>query len=122
VLAKVETGSGSRPCSVAFAAGSAWASLFGTGEVVRIDPTTNTVIARVKVGEKPCGITAAAGAIWVGNYTGNSVMRIDPATNRVVKRFSVQLVYDVLVGHGSVWATSQNGVLYRISPKRNRVV
>jgi YVTN family beta-propeller protein len=121
-VARIAVGPDSRPCSVAFAGGSAWASLFGTGEVVRIDTATNSVVARIKVDRQPCGITAAAGSIWVGNYTGNSVMRIDPRSNRVVRRFPVLRVYDVLVGHGSVWATSELGTVHRISPGRNRIV
>jgi YVTN family beta-propeller protein len=121
VLARISTGEGSRPCSVAFARGAMWASLFGTGEVVRIDPATNAVVARIKVDSQPCGITAAGGSVWVGNYTGNSVMRIDPATNAVVRRFPVFRVYDVLAGHGSVWATSELGTVHRINPRRNRV-
>jgi len=122
VLARIPTGPQSRPCSVAFAAGSAWASLYGTNEVVRVDPATNTVIARIAVDGQPCGITSAAGAVWVGNFSGASVARINPRTNRVVRRFRLFQVYDVLAGHGSVWATSPDGTVLRINPKRNRVI
>ena len=42
ILAKIDVGA-SGPCSVAFEAGAAWATVFRSNEVVRIDPATNAV-------------------------------------------------------------------------------
>jgi hypothetical protein len=44
VVAKIKVGA--QACSVVLAAGSAWATVFGTDEVVRIDPETNQVNRR----------------------------------------------------------------------------
>ena len=47
VVAKIDVGGGG-PCSVAFEAGAAWATVFRTNEVVRIDPATNAVTNRIR--------------------------------------------------------------------------
>jgi virginiamycin B lyase len=59
------------------------------GSVVRIDPQSNRIVARVSLGASPedggpTGITAGSGAIWVGVPSTNSVFRIDPASDSVV--------------------------------------
>jgi DNA-binding beta-propeller fold protein YncE len=59
------------------------------GGVLRIDPTTNKVVALLGLGSSPetggpTGIAAAPGAVWVGVPSSKSVVRIDPATNSAV--------------------------------------
>jgi streptogramin lyase len=59
------------------------------GAVVRVDPTTNRVVALVALGSSPegggpTGIAASTDAVWVGVPSLKSVVRIDPATNEVV--------------------------------------
>jgi streptogramin lyase len=82
LVAKIEVG-GRGACSVAFEGGAAWATVFSTNEVVRIDPATNRVTNRIRTDGGPCGISAGAGSLWVMTNTGNTVQRIDPATSSV---------------------------------------
>ena len=52
ILAKIDVGA-SGPCSVAFEAGAAWATVFRSNEVVRIDPATNAVTHRITTDAGP---------------------------------------------------------------------
>ena len=58
------------------------------GSVVRIDPQSNRIVARLALGSNPEGfgptaITAGSSAIWVGVPSTRSIVRIDPATDSV---------------------------------------
>ena len=123
VLAKIDVGA-SGPCSVAFEAGAAWATVFRSNEVVRIDPATNAVTHRITTDAGPCGITAGAGALWVMTNAGSTVQRIDPAAIAVSATIPVGAgPYDVLYAFDSVWVTNYaDGTIHRIDPTTNRVV
>ena len=56
---------------------------------MRIDPATNTVVARRKVATAPCGLAFGSGSVWVEDYRGNAIVRVDPATLKVKKRIIV---------------------------------
>src|SRR5436190_8193609 len=66
------------PCSENGGLGYLWASNFRHGTVVRIDPATNRVTARVKVGPRPCGVAVGADALWVDGYGTDNGERVDP--------------------------------------------
>jgi streptogramin lyase len=71
---------------VASGFGSIWATDWVDGELVRIDPVTNAIVARIPVGPKngPTLIATGAGAVWVAHADSeNRVYRVDPATNQV---------------------------------------
>jgi hypothetical protein len=64
-----------------------------SGEVVRVDPETNRVVARISTGGCTGELAAGAGAVWVLSHPewtdetkilSASLHRIDPATNRLV--------------------------------------
>jgi hypothetical protein len=145
-LTKVGARSGARrwrvrvarsPQAVVAGAGSVWVASVGpwhrgTGDtmvpdgpgiVLRLDPVTGAVRARVRVGRGPLAIAFGAGAVWVLNGRGvgadDSVDRIDAWSNRVaavirVPHWSSSLV----VGRRYVWVVSSprsaGGVVTRI--------
>ena len=68
--------------------GAVWANDVGTGELLRIDPRSRRVLARVAVGGEAFPV-AGAGAVWA---TANGrLLRIDPATDRVTARIGLGL-------------------------------
>ncbi len=61
--------------------GSVWVSDSADGTVVRIDPESGEILARIAVGEGPLKLQPADGKIWV--RTQDAFVRIDPETNEV---------------------------------------
>ena len=50
---------------VALGAGSVWVTNYDEGTLVRVDPSSLDVIAKIKIGGHPYGITVGAGRVWV---------------------------------------------------------
>ena len=114
--------------------GSVWVSDDGAGELVRVDPRSNHVVARIAVGESPGGVAVGEGSVWVASskrvsadtWGAGTVWRIDPATNEVVAGVDVSsTLVDVAVGEGAVWASNGNhgrfGGVWRIDPRTTRL-
>jgi streptogramin lyase len=62
---------GAAPTQVTVAAGAVWVGGWSTGKLVRVDPATNRVVARIPVGrpqESPIAIAATAQAVWVVDF------------------------------------------------------
>jgi hypothetical protein len=112
--------------------GSLWLSDSGRGEILRVDPRTRHVTARLPIGAEAT-LAAASGSLWaVLHRPGDSsgpLLRIDPRTGRTIKRISIRTLNgttypngaDIVAGGGSVWVVAWPGVL-QVDPTRNRVV
>jgi YVTN family beta-propeller protein len=114
---------GNGPQGVVAAFGGIWVA-YGDDGVVRIDPATNQVAAKIKVGRDPVGVAAGSGSIWVANRADGTVSRIDPATNQVAATVSVGgNPLTLAAGDASIWATNvASGEVVRIDPATNRAV
>ena len=64
--------------------GAVWVADTAKGQVLRLDPRTRQVRARIPVDGEAL-VTVGASAVWVLNER-NRLLRIDPATNRVTAR------------------------------------
>ena len=51
--------------TLAAGAGSVWAASPTAATVARIDPATNTVVARIEVGSAPAGLAVDGDFVWV---------------------------------------------------------
>lgn len=71
------------PDQVAFGEGAVWATSSMGDAVLRINPTTSTVQATIRVGNHPSGIAVGADRVWVANGQDGTVSTIDPQTNEV---------------------------------------
>jgi len=113
-----------------------------TGEVLRIDPRTNAIAARIPTGGYVGELRLGAGSVWVlshPEYTdetrvrGASLLRIDPATNAVaatpireeLSYLGGDLIPPVLAaGDGAVWVTSPTAAhptrALRVDPKSDQ--
>jgi hypothetical protein len=104
---------GGTPVDGALAAGSLWVADF-TGRVVRVDPATRRVTARIEFDGNPGSIAGDRDAVWVlaedRGGPSTHLYRIDPAENRIGSgRFS-KAGYGsppdggIAVGAGAVWS------------------
>ena len=87
-LTPVPLPAGSRPRGVAADPdGSIWVTLFGTHELLHLDPSTlRTRAWRMPSGSgsSPYAVTvAASGAVWVAEFMGDRIVRLDPRTERM---------------------------------------
>lgn len=75
---------GESPYNVATGFRSVWVTIFG--RLVRLDPATGAIVARISVGGRPWGVAIGEEAVWVGNQFDGTVARVDPATDTVAWR------------------------------------
>ena len=132
--AQLDVGHGGGP--LVFGAGSLWVGGWRDGQVVRVDPRANRVVARFPAGgPNPAGLAVGAGTIWVIHPDTDEVVRLEPGTGRVVARIKLDplpfpvasgdhrfLPSLVAVGAGAGWVASGRGAVARIDLDSNRVV
>jgi DNA-binding beta-propeller fold protein YncE len=111
---------------------------FSSGEVFRVDPATNRVVARIPIEGNPRDLAVGEGAVWVYSLThfegccvaGGTLFRIDSATNAVTATLLPGQVPPhagistppVVVGTGGyAWTSRLPGELVRINQATNRV-
>jgi streptogramin lyase len=118
---------GNAPYNVAAGFGSVWVTVFR--ELVRLDPATGAVVARIRVGGRPWGVAVGEGAVWVAGWTDGSVSRVDPATNTVTWRVTLNTPLGeaspvgVAAGGGSVWAADNSSdEVWRLDPATGAVL
>ena len=115
-----------RSTQVAF--GSVWLSETNTGQILRVDPRTRRVTARIPVGSE-VSLAAGDGSIWAipseAGVPSSPLMRIDPKTNRIVARIPMRapngepFVGGFVVVGPRVWVIGGTSVL-AVDPTRNR--
>lgn len=105
-----------------------WVTRPDAGEVVRIDPSTNEIVAEVPLEGFPQGVAIAFGSVWVAvsdppDGANGGVARINPRTNEIARTILVpNLPEFVANGAGALWVTSNNGTISEVDPRSNRVV
>lgn len=112
------------PSALATGAGSLWVAKNDDQAVLRMDPKTERILARIPVGIVPFEMAATDNAVWVTAYWADQLVRIDPRTNQVVARFTVpDGAGGLAVSDQAVWVTGTvAGTLTRIDPPTNQVV
>jgi streptogramin lyase len=118
LIATIPTGT--HPCGVVAAFGSVWVANDG-GTLARIDPRTNRVVKRIRVGAGACFLAADARALWIANYKSDLV-RVTPRGR--VRRIAVGDTPDnVLFAFGRIWVTAWGaGKLAVVDPRTLKVV
>jgi len=118
LIATIPTGT--HPCGAVSAFGSVWVANDG-GTLVRIDPRTNRVRKRIRVGAGACFLAADARALWIANYKGGLV-RVTPRGR--VRKLAVGATPDhVLVAFGRIWVTTWGaGKLVVVDPRKLKIV
>jgi glutamine cyclotransferase len=98
-----------------------WVAGLG-GPVVRIDPRSGKIVAKIQVARSSWTATSAD-AVWIASI-GGTLTRIDPRSNRVVAQMKLAdtPIGDPAIVGGKVWApiVAQNRVAI-VDPATNRV-
>jgi hypothetical protein len=130
VIGTYRVASGLSPLAPGF--GAVWTADPIRGEILRIDPATRRVAARIPahgealVSTGTDAVWALAGDLQYGGDKGPvRLLRIDPASNRVIARIPMRTPsgdgfgpVDLQVDGGIVWVVGVAGAL-RIDPSRN---
>src|SRR3954447_5542549 len=112
---------GGRPSGAGLADGSIWVTTWD-GYVVRVDPRTRSVVARIRVGSRPLAARAGFGSVWVTNGGDGTVTRIDPSDNSVLGTTHVGAVpYELGPAGGGMWVATQSAAV-KIDPTSELVV
>jgi YVTN family beta-propeller protein len=127
VVARIPLGRGAPPPlgggAFAVGEGAVWAMSDASTTLMRIDPATNAVVAKIKT-SPPESAAAGAGAVWLSYPSENVVRRIDPRTNKVTATIRVgPQPTGIAVAPGAVWVATAGGPsIARIDPATNRVL
>ena len=111
--------------AVAVGGGSVWVVPHLDPVLLRIDPTTNTVVDRISLGDRGPGaeIDATDSAVWASvsspSFDFERLVRIEPSTGGVVASVDVPGGFPA-IGKDAVWASGPAGI-YRIDPDTNTV-
>ena len=106
-----------RPCSgAAQAFKSLWVPDCGDGAIMRLEPKTGKLQAKLAIGAANArvGIVATVDSIWVLTDSKTTLSRIDPDQNQVVA--------EVRLGEGCNSLSSGDGALWISCPSENRIV
>ena len=108
---------GSPTFGLATGGGSVWVGGLGSGDVIRVDPASGKVLARVTVGARVFNLAAAPGAVWAIDNALSTAVRVDTKTGKVTTRVPVGFQpYDIEWGFGSAWvANAGDGTVWRIT-------
>jgi DNA-binding beta-propeller fold protein YncE len=135
IVATIPTGGFSSAMTAG--AGALW--VVGSDEVLRIDPATDKVAARVPVratGSGPAAVAVGAGAVWVPVAVPGALVGIDPDEDKVTARITLggplrgaisvaatrDTVWVACCGEADAGTPTPGGRLLRVDPVRKRVV
>jgi DNA-binding SARP family transcriptional activator/streptogramin lyase len=113
--------------------GSIWVALTDYATLLRIDPSSGRVTARIRgFGSTDSSMPIAfdENAVWVLRFVGGTatVFRVDPTTNEIVARIPVAgqngggLMGTIAAGDGYVWTGNWDNSISKIDERTNRVV
>ena len=87
------------------------------GTVARIDPSTNKVVARIRVARNPYGIAARSRSLWVASLGAGTISSLEASSGRVVKTIRVGGdPVGVALTSGGIWfSQNSEGAVTRLS-------
>lgn len=107
--------------AIAVGGGAVWVTALNSAQLVRIDPTTNEVVARVSLSSGVHELEYGGDALWGKGTFSNTIVRIDPATNTIVASIPVPPPGSFVYLNDALWVQTLNDVV-KIDPATNTVV
>jgi streptogramin lyase len=109
---------------VAVAVDAVWVVDRAGDSVVRLDPSTMRMRARVPVGQDPAFVAVSPRAVWVANLGDRTLTRIDPRSNEAAGA-PVSLgkeLQDILTANGALWVAAADGTVTRLEAATGKLV
>jgi YVTN family beta-propeller protein len=107
--------------AIAVGGGAVWVTALNSAQLVRIDPATNEVVARISLSAGVHELEYGGDALWGKGSFSNTILRIDPATNTVVASIPVPPPGSFVYLNDALWVQTLNDVV-KIDPATNTVV
>jgi virginiamycin B lyase len=116
---------------IAYTSDAVWLLTATPSSLIKIDPDTGAVLARIPIVPPPppkhgivdtWWVAAGDGALWVANANYDRATHVDAVRAKVVAYVPVpvEIPFGVVVYKGSAWVAGE-GKLVRIDPRTNRV-
>ncbi len=113
-----------RSKDVVFDHGSVWVTAAGRGELYRIDPASNEVVATISVTDSPSYMASGEDSIWILDLIAGVVQRIDGPTGELTATIDARAIDSdggIVTGGGFVWVITRRMTITRIDPGSNKV-
>lgn len=120
--AVIDAGPADSEGGICSGAGSVWIVGSKEGDLLRIDPTNNRVVAHIHLPPGSFNPVFANGSIWVSSNTGGTLVRVNPRTNTVMSETPVGPSPRFLtVGADSIWVLNQgDGTIARVNAETGK--
>ncbi len=109
--------------SIAASPDAVWLLTKSDGELSKIDPQTNKLVARINVLPNSFAVAFGYDALWITNTKNASAQQVDPKTNAVVSTIKVGKEPRFLAaGLNAIWILNQeDGTVSKIDPVTKEV-
>jgi hypothetical protein len=98
--------------------GAVWVADDQGASLLRIAPSTNKVVAHIRVGDGPADMAFAGTQAWVVTHRDNTIFHIDLATNAATRLATLGggnvAVERLALLSGSLWATGRGAPLFEL--------
>lgn len=120
--AVIDAGPADSEGGICSGAGSVWIIGSKESDLLRIDPTSNRVVAHIHLPPGSFNPVFANGSIWVSSNSGGTLVRVNPHTNTVMSETSVGPSPRFLtVGADSIWVLNQgDGTIARVDARTGK--
>jgi virginiamycin B lyase len=124
IQATIQAGPADSEGGIATGAGSVWIVTSKASELDRINPATNTIVAKITLPPGSFNPIFANDSIWVSSNQGNTLVRVNPATNAVTSSTPIGPMPRFLTfGAGSVWVLNQgDGSISRVDATTGKLI
>jgi serine/threonine-protein kinase len=100
---------GDPPLRLAVGPRTVWATSAIDGTLTGIDPDTQRLVSKIRVGKGASGVTIGAGSVWVSNPRAGTILRIDTAGNVTARLHLSGSPGAIVSGGGRIWVADEDG-------------
>jgi virginiamycin B lyase len=123
IIAQIPADPANSEGGITVGAGSIWL-VIKPSTLVRIDPSTNAVIASIPLPSGSENPLFSDGFVWISSFEHNALLKVDPDSASVVATISIGPKPRFLTtGAGSIWTLNQgDGTVSRVDEKTGKLI